>query len=94
VEKQNVVVDREALRSQIRLLLVRALVAKDPAAQTSSLKEIARITVSNPNLNDDTEQLFDSIVQSTGDSNLRQVVDTARNCLTLEKQRPRFHQQS
>jgi len=94
VEKQNVVVNREGLRSQIRLLLARALVAKDPAAQANYLKEIARITVSNPNLNDDTEQLFDSIVQSTGDSNLRQIVDTARNCLTLEKQHPRVHQRS
>jgi hypothetical protein len=46
-------------------------VAKDPAARATSLNEIARITVSKPDLNDDTEQLFDTIVQSTGDANLR-----------------------
>jgi hypothetical protein len=49
------------------------------------LKAIARITVVNANLNDDTEQLFDSIVQSTGDANLQPIVDSARKCLTLEK---------
>jgi hypothetical protein len=86
VLQQTVVTNRDGLRSQVRLLLARALVAKDPVAQTSSLKEIARITVSSPDLNDDTEQLFDTIVHSTGDANLRQIVDTARNCLALEKQ--------
>jgi hypothetical protein len=89
VARQTVATNRDGLRSQVRLLLAGALVAKDPAAQASSLKEIARITVSNPDLNDDTEQLFDTIVQSTGDANLRQIVDTARNCLALEKQSSR-----
>lgn len=71
VVQQTVVTNRDGLRSQVRLLLARALVAKDPAARATSLNEIARITVSKPDLNDDTEQLFDTIVQSTGDANLR-----------------------
>jgi hypothetical protein len=89
VVQQTVVTNRDGLRSQVRLLLARALVAKDPAARATCLNEIARITVSKPDLNDDTEQLFDTIVQSTGDANLRQIVDTARNFLALEKQSSR-----
>jgi hypothetical protein len=85
VAKQTVPISRDEIRSEVRLLLARALVAKDPAVRESSLKEIARITVVNANLNDDTEQLFDSIVQSTGDASLQQIVDSARKCLTLEK---------
>jgi hypothetical protein len=89
VVQQTAATNRDGLRSQVRLLLARALVAKDPAARATSLKEIARITVSNPDLNDDTEQLFDTIVQSTGNANLREIVDTARNFLALEKQSSR-----
>ncbi len=85
VVKQRIPTSRDEIRSEVRLLLARALVAKDPAARESSLKEIARITVVNANLNDDTEQLFDSIVQSTGDANLQPIVDSARKCLTLER---------
>jgi hypothetical protein len=70
------------------------LIAKDPAAQTSSLKEIAQITASNPDLNDDTEQLFDTIVQSSADADLRQIVNTVRHSLTLEKQHSLVDQQS
>jgi hypothetical protein len=83
--KQTVPTSRDEIRSEVRLLLARALVAKDPAVRESSLKEIARITVVNANLNDDTEQLFDSIVQNIADANLQQIVDSARKCLTLEK---------
>jgi hypothetical protein len=85
VVKQTVPTSRDEIRSEVRLLLARALVAKDSAVRESSLKEIARITVVNANLNDDTDQLFDSIVQSTGDASLQQIVDSARKCLTLEK---------
>jgi hypothetical protein len=94
VVQETVATNREGVRSQVRLHLARALVARDPVAQESSLREIARITVSNPDLNDDTEQLFDTIVQSTSDANLRQIVDTARNWLTLEKKHSRISQQS
>jgi hypothetical protein len=85
VVKGMVPTNRDEVRSEVRLLLARALVAKDPAVRESSLKEIARITVVNANLNNDTEQLFDTIVQSTGDANLQQIVDSARKCLTIEK---------
>jgi hypothetical protein len=85
VVKQTVPTSRDEIRSEVRLLLARALVAKDPAVRESSLKEIARITIVNANLNDDTEQLFDTIVQSVGDANLQQIVDSARKCLTREK---------
>jgi hypothetical protein len=94
VVKETVPTNRDEVRSQVRLLLARALVARDPAVRESSLKEIARITVVNANLNDDTEQLFDTIVQSTGDANLRQIVDSARKCLTLEKKNTAVRQQS
>jgi hypothetical protein len=94
VLQETVADNRESLRSQVRLLLARALIAKDPAAQTSSLKEIAQITASNPDLNDDTEQLFDTIVQSSADADLRQIVNTVRHSLTLEKQHSLVDQQS
>jgi hypothetical protein len=94
VLQETVATNREGFRYQIRLLLARALVAKDSVAQTGSLKEIARITASNPDLNDDTEQLFDTIVQSSGDADLRQIVNAVRHSLTVEKQRPVIDQQS
>jgi hypothetical protein len=94
VLQKTTVTNREGLRSQVRLLLARALIAKDSATQNGSLKEIARITASNPDLNDDTEQLFDAIVQSSGDADLRQIVNTVRHSLTVEKQNPVVNQQS
>jgi hypothetical protein len=94
VLQETAVTNRESLRSQVRLLLARALIAKDSATQTGSLKEIARITASNPDLNDDTEQLFDTIVQSSGDADLRQIVNTVRHSLTVEKQNPVINQRS
>jgi hypothetical protein len=94
VVHETAVTNRAGLRCQVRLLLARALIAKDPAMQTDSLKEIARLTASNPDLNDDTEQLFDTIVQSSGDPDLRQIVNTVHHSLTVEKQHPAVDQQS
>jgi len=94
IVKETVATSRNDIRSQVRLLLARALVAKDSVVRESSLKEIARITVVNANLSDDTEQLFDSIVQATGDANLQQIVDSARKCLTLEKKNIAARKQS
>lgn len=90
VVREIVTTDRNSLRSEVRLLLASALVAKDPTARETSLKEIARITVLNADLNDDTEQLFDAISQGTGDANLQQIVKNARNHLTLEKDHSRI----
>jgi hypothetical protein len=94
VLQDTVATNREGLRSQVRLLLARALIAKDSETQTGSLKEIARITASNPDLNDDTEQLFDTIVQSSEDADLRQIVTAVRHSLTVEKQNPVVNRQS
>jgi hypothetical protein len=90
VVREIVTTDRNSLRSEVRLLLASALVAKDPAARETSFKEIAQITVLNADLSDDTERLFDAIAQSTGDANLQQIVKTARNRLTLEKDHGRI----
>lgn len=80
--------NRDALRSQIRLFLARALVAKDRLVQESSLKEIARICAVNQDLGDDTEHLFDGVARNMADADLRTVLDTAHNYLTLLKEKP------
>jgi hypothetical protein len=90
VARETVTTDRNSLRSEVRLLLTCAIVAKDSVARDSSLKEIARLMVLNADLSDDTEQLFDAISQSTGDANLRQIVNTVHNRLVVEKDHARI----
>jgi hypothetical protein len=78
----------EALRSQIRLYAAGALLTKDQTVRESSLKQIARICALNPGLDDDTERLFDGVARNMADSDLRSIVDTVHNHLTLLKEKP------
>jgi hypothetical protein len=80
--------NREGLRCQIRLFLARALVTKDRSVQENTLKEIARICAISQELADDTEELFDSVARNLADAELRTVLDTAHNYLTLLKEKP------
>ena len=79
---------REGLRSQIRLYVAGALVTKDQTVRENSLKEIARICALNPGLDDDTERLFDGVGRNMVDADLRNIVDTVHNHLTLLKEKP------
>jgi hypothetical protein len=83
-----VTANRDGLRTQIRLFLARALIAKDRSVQEDSLKEIARICAVNRDLEDDTEGLFDGVTRNMADADLRKVLDTAHNYLTLLKEKP------
>jgi hypothetical protein len=83
-----VTTNRDGLRTQIRLFLARALITKDRSAQENSLNEIARICAVNQGLGDDTEKLFDAVTRNTPDPDLRKVLDTAHNYLTLLKDKP------
>ena len=78
----------DGLRSQIRLYAAGALVTKDQIVRENSLKEIARICALNPGLEDDTEQLFDGVARNMVDADLRSIVDTVHNRLTLLKEKP------
>jgi hypothetical protein len=80
--------NRDGLRTQIRLLLARALITKDRSSQENSLQEIARICAVNQDLGDDTEELFDGVTSNMPDADLRKVLDTAHNYLTLLKEKP------
>jgi hypothetical protein len=79
---------RDELRSQIRLYVAGALVTKDQPVRENSLKEIARICALNPGLEDDTERLFDGVARNMVDADLRSIVDTVHNDLTLLKVKP------
>lgn len=87
---------RDGLRSQIRLYLARALVTKDQSIRESSLREIARLGTLNPGLDDDTEELFDSVARNMVDADLRSIVDAVHKHLTLlnEKSASRVTQKS
>ena len=78
----------DGLRSQIRLYAAGALVTKDQTVRENSLKEIARICALNPGLEDDTERLFDGVARNMVDADLRSIVDTVHNRLTLLKEKP------
>jgi hypothetical protein len=80
--------NRDGLRCQIRLLLARSLVTRDPSVYENTLKQIAQICEVNPDLVDDTEVLLDAVARNMADTDLRNLVDTARNYLTLLKQKP------
>ncbi len=80
--------NRDGLRSQIRLFLARALVTKDQAVQESSLNEIVQICKVNQDLGDDTEELFDGVARNMTDADLRTVVNTVHNYLSLLKEKP------
>jgi hypothetical protein len=86
--EEVVAANRDGLRTQIRLFLARALIAKDRSVQEDSLKEIARICTANRDLEDDTEGLFDGVTRNLADAELRKVLDTAHNYLTLLKEKP------
>jgi hypothetical protein len=86
--QELVTTNRDGLRSQVRLLLARALVAKDRSIQESSLKEIAQLCAVKEDLGDDTEKLFDAVARNLPDADLRTVLDTAHNYLTLLKEKP------
>ena len=79
---------RDGLRSQIRLYIAGALVTKDQTVRESFLKEIARTCALNPGLEDDTERLFDGVARNMVDEDLRRIVDTVHNHLTLLKEKP------
>jgi hypothetical protein len=79
---------RDELRSQIRLYVAGALITKDQPVRENSLKEIARICALNPGLEDDTERLFDGVARNMVDADLRSIVDTVHNRLTLLKEKP------
>jgi hypothetical protein len=79
---------RDRLQSQIRLYLAGALITKEQLVRESSLKEIVRISALNPGLEDDTERLFDGVARSMDDADLRSLVDTVHNHLTLLKGKP------
>ena len=80
--------NRDGLRSQIRLFLARALVTKDQAVQESSLNEIVQICKVNQDLGDDTEELFDGVARNMNDADLRTVVNTVHDYLSLLKEKP------
>jgi ribosomal protein L40E len=80
--------NRDGLRCQIRLLLARSLVTRDPSVYENTLKQIAQICEVNPDFVDDTEVLLDAVARNMADTDLRNLVDTARNHLTLLKQKP------
>ena len=86
--RELVTTNRDGLRSQVRLLLARALITKDRSVQENSLKEIARICTVNQGLGDDTEELFDGLARNMTDAELRTVVDKAHSYLTLLKEKP------
>jgi hypothetical protein len=89
VAKESVTAPRESARSQIRLYLACALVTKDEAVKESSLKEVARIVALNPNLKDDTEQLFDVVAKSGAqDANLSRTMDEARDLILQNEKLP------
>jgi hypothetical protein len=83
-----VTTNREGLRTQIRLFLARALIAKDRSAQDNSLQEIARICAVNQALRDDTEELFDGVARNMPDAALQKALGTAHHYLTLLKEKP------
>jgi hypothetical protein len=86
--EEMVTTNRENLRTQIRLFLARALITKDLSVQEGSLKEIAQICAVQEDLEDDTEKLFDGVTRNIADADLRKVLDTAHNYLTLLKTKP------
>jgi hypothetical protein len=79
--------DRDGLRSRIRLYLASALVTKDQTVHDGSLQEIAQICSVNPDLQDDTEQLFDEVSRNMADTDLRSIVDTVHSYLGLLKEK-------
>lgn len=87
IAQQSPATNREGLRCQIRLQLARSLVTRDPSVHENALKEIAQLCAVNPDLGDDTEVLLDAVARNMADADLRNVVDKARNYLTLLKEK-------
>jgi DNA-directed RNA polymerase subunit F len=87
VAAELIATDRDKLRSQIRIHVARALVTRDQVAQESSLKELARILTLNPGLEEDIAQLFEGVIKSIDDPDLREIAHTVRQYLILEKEK-------
>ena len=88
IARESDATQRDGLRSRIRLYLTRALVTKNQSIHESSLREIAQISAAKPDLEEDTQQLFDSVARNLEDIDLRNAVELARTHLALLREKP------
>jgi hypothetical protein len=75
--------DREASRSEIRLYLARAIIAKNKDLRNDSLTHLEKI-VTSEDLSDDARLLLDGIGRTTQNPNLPDIVETVSSYLTRE----------
>jgi hypothetical protein len=62
--------------------------SENQSIHESSLREIAQISAANPDLEEDTQQLFDSVARNLEDVDLRNAVELARTHLALLREKP------
>jgi hypothetical protein len=77
---------REAYRSQIRLYLARALVAKDQNLRDDSLAKFAQITIVK-GLKEDAQVLLDGISGTVEDPSLQGIADTISSYLATAQEK-------
>jgi RNA polymerase subunit RPABC4/transcription elongation factor Spt4 len=77
---------REASRSEIRLYLARAVIAKNKDLRNDSLTHLEKI-IASEDLYDDARLLLDGIGRTTQNPNLPGIVETVSSYLTREKNR-------